>query len=215
MLRGFGFHVLGHVLLFIVLHVWMNSVDGSAALGPSGQKPLLALPWVERFTDLFASCGELGVTAADLVFDTLMTMPWCFAAHAWAFNPARLEEYYERYHSFDDQVITKFLQGLHYSTQTIQGGDFDLPDALFYSVEDVWRISGSSMPEDGNPIGNVELPPWAMCDADLFLRLHRAARAKRDSEALAANNVFFNLTYNSLVNLNAIEHSLLRTATEQ
>nr|AIG56225.1 secreted protein [Achlya hypogyna] len=99
--------------------------------------------------------------AADLVFDTLMTLPWCFAAHAWAFNPARLEEYYERYHSFDDLVILKFLHGLHYST----GGDFDLPDALFYSAKD-----------DGKPIGNVELPPWALCDADLFLRLHRAAR---------------------------------------
>ncbi|OQR90799.1 BEACH domain-containing protein [Achlya hypogyna] len=226
------------------------------------------LPWV--LADYTSETLDLGNPA---VFRDL-TKPMG------ALNPERLEEYWERYHSFDDPVIPKFLYGSHYSTaagvvlyylvrlepfaslhQTMQGGDFDLPDRLFNSVADVWSMCNSSMSEvkeltpewfstpafltnrngfalgarqDGKAIGDVELPPWAHGDADRFVRLHRAALEsdavsahlhewidlifgckQRGDEALAANNVFYYLTYYGLVDLDAIEDPLLRTAMEQ
>ncbi|KDO23700.1 hypothetical protein SPRG_10478 [Saprolegnia parasitica CBS 223.65] len=197
-----------------------------------------------------------------------------------ALNEERLHEYWERYHSFDDPVIPKFLYGSHYSTaagvvlyflvrlqpfaslhQVMQGGVFDLPDRLFNSVSDVWDMCNSSMSEvkeltpewfstsaflknlnafdlgarqDGKPIGDVELPPWANDDPEAFVRLHRAALEsefvsahlhewidlifgfkQRGDDALAANNVFYYLTYYGLVDLDAIEDPMLRTAMEQ
>ncbi|OQS04079.1 hypothetical protein THRCLA_03638, partial [Thraustotheca clavata] len=196
-----------------------------------------------------------------------------------ALNAARLEEYWERYHSFDDPIIPKFLYGSHYSTaagvvlyflvrlqpfaslhQVMQGGSFDLPDRLFNSISDVWDMCNSSMSEvkeltpewysspaflintnqfnlgsrqDGKPIGDVELPPWAS-DVETFIQLHRTALEselvsahlhewidlifgykQRGDEALSANNVFYYLTYYGLVDLDAIEDPMLRTAMEQ
>ncbi|KAE8908643.1 hypothetical protein PF005_g17228 [Phytophthora fragariae] len=138
-----------------------------------------------------------------------------------ALNAARLEEYWERYHSFDDPVIPKFLYGSHYSTcagvvlfflfrlepfaslhQKMQGGTFDLPDRLFFSIQETWRMCNSQMSEvkeltpefftsdgtflrnrngyalgkrhDQKVVGDVQLPKWASTPEE-FVRIHRAA----------------------------------------
>ncbi|ETN20580.1 hypothetical protein PPTG_03554 [Phytophthora nicotianae INRA-310] len=138
-----------------------------------------------------------------------------------ALNAARLEEYWERYHSFDDPVIPKFLYGSHYSTcagvvlfflfrlepfaslhQKMQGGTFDLPDRLFFSIQETWRMCNSQMSEvkeltpeffasdgsflrnrngytlgkrhDQQAVNDVQLPKWANTPEE-FIRIHRAA----------------------------------------
>ncbi|KAF4149134.1 Beige/BEACH domain [Phytophthora infestans] len=138
-----------------------------------------------------------------------------------ALNAARLEEYWERYHSFDDPVIPKFLYGSHYSTcagvvlfflfrlepfaslhQKMQGGTFDLPDRLFFSIQETWKMCNSQMSEvkeltpefyasdgsflrnrngyglgkrhDQQAVNDVQLPKWARTPEE-FVRIHRAA----------------------------------------
>ncbi|KAH7465661.1 Lipopolysaccharide-responsive and beige-like anchor protein [Phytophthora ramorum] len=100
-----------------------------------------------------------------------------------ALNAARLEEYWERYHSFDDPVIPKFLYGSHYSTcagvvlfflfrlepfaslhQKMQGGTFDLSDRLFFSIQETWRMCNSQMSEV------KELTPEFFASDGTFLR---------------------------------------------
>lgn len=137
-----------------------------------------------------------------------------------ALNPTRLAEYWERYNSFDDPVIPKFLYGSHYSTcagvvlfflfrlqpfaelqRRMQGGTFDLPDRLFYSIHETWEMCNSQMSEvkeltpeffsdasflrnvnafalgrrhDQHVVNDVQLPPWAATPED-FVRINRAA----------------------------------------
>lgn len=137
-----------------------------------------------------------------------------------ALNATRLEEYWERYHSFDDPVIPKFLYGSHYSTcagvvlfflfrlqpfaelhRKMQSNDFDLPDRLFSSIQETWRMCNSQMSEvkeltpefycnanflknlnhfalgkrhDQRVVNDVQLPPWAKTPEE-FVTLHRAA----------------------------------------
>ncbi|KAF0774336.1 hypothetical protein AaE_001964, partial [Aphanomyces astaci] len=88
--------------------------------------------------------------------------------------------------------------------------------------------------QDGIKVGDVELPPWAQNDPDQFIRLHRAALEsdhvsahlhewidlifgfqQRGPDALAANNVFYYLTYSGLVDLDSIDDLHLRNAMEQ
>ncbi|EPS70914.1 hypothetical protein M569_03844 [Genlisea aurea] len=74
-----------------------------------------------------------------------------------ALNPERLEKFQERYSSFDDPVIPKFLYGSHYSTAgtvlyyltriepfttlsvQLQGGNFDHADRMFYDISATWN----------------------------------------------------------------------------
>lgn len=196
-----------------------------------------------------------------------------------ALNAARLQEYWDRYNSFDDPVIPKFLYGSHYSTcagvvlfflfrlepfaalhQKMQGGAFDLPDRLFLSLRETWRMCNSQMSEvkeltpeffcdpsflrnlngyelgtrhDGQVVGDVQLPPWANGSPEEFVRLHRAAleselvsqhlhewidlifgAKQRGRAALAANNVFYYLTYYGVVDLDQIDDPFLRESME-
>ncbi|CAI5739049.1 unnamed protein product [Hyaloperonospora brassicae] len=138
-----------------------------------------------------------------------------------ALNANRLEEYWERYYSFDDPVIPRFLYGSHYSTcagvvlfflfrlepfaslhRKMQNGTFDLPDRLFFSIQETWRMCNSQMSEvkeltpeffsgdgtflcnrngyalgkrhDQKAVENVQLPKWASTPEE-FVRIHRAA----------------------------------------
>ena len=130
----------------------------------------------------------------------------------------------------------------------LQGGRFDAPDRLFWSVADAWASasgggSGADVREltpefflddaaflvnaarlplgarhDGTPVDDVVLPAWAGGDAAGFLCAHRSALESRAVSAnlhhwldlifgvkqavpaaLAADNVFFPLTYGSVV----------------
>jgi hypothetical protein len=84
-----------------------------------------------------------------------------------ALNPQRLEEFIERFQSFDDIVIPPFMYGSHYSTSAgvvlhflvrmhpfaslhrqLQGGHFDVADRLFSSVSRTWDMcTGQSAAE--------------------------------------------------------------------
>lgn len=100
-----------------------------------------------------------------------------------ALNSERLREYWERYNSFDDPLIPKFLYGSHYSTyagvvlfflfrlepfaqlhRQVQGGSFDLPDRLFTSVAETWAMCNSQMSEV------KELTPEFYTSPGFFLR---------------------------------------------
>ncbi|TDH66045.1 hypothetical protein CCR75_007127 [Bremia lactucae] len=100
-----------------------------------------------------------------------------------ALNANRLQEYWERYHSFEDPVIPKFLYGSHYSTcagvvlyflfrlepfatlhQKMQGGTFDLPDRLFHSLKETWQMCQSHLSEV------KELTPEFYASDGTFLR---------------------------------------------
>jgi len=140
-----------------------------------------------------------------------------------ALNEERLREFIERYESFCDASldIPPFHYGSHYSNAGIvlhyllrvepfttlaielQGGRFDCPDRLFFSVQDCWLSSMESMsdvkeliPEffycaelfsndnefnfgkhqdTGMNVEGVILPPWAKNSPHEFVRLHREA----------------------------------------
>lgn len=84
-----------------------------------------------------------------------------------ALNPQRLEEFVERFRSFDDAMIPPFMYGSHYSTSAgvvihflvrmhpfaslhrqLQGGHFDVADRLFSSVARTWDMcTGQSAAE--------------------------------------------------------------------
>lgn len=140
-------------------------------------------------------------------------------------TPERQAEFNERYLSFaemGDENSPPFHYGTHYSTSMIvtgylirlqpfvqsylllQGGAFDHPDRLFYSIEKAWMSASREnmsdvrelipeffcLPEmftngnqydfgkrqgNGGGIDNVVLPPWAKGDPHIFIAKHRAA----------------------------------------
>ena len=140
-------------------------------------------------------------------------------------NPEREAEFRDRYHSFaemGDQDSPPFHYGTHYSSAMIvtsylirlqpfvqsylllQGGSFDHPDRLFYSIEKAWSSASRDnmtdvreltpefyyLPEflvnsneydfgsrqgSGGAIDTVILPPWAKGDPKVFIAKHREA----------------------------------------
>lgn len=140
-------------------------------------------------------------------------------------NPNRQAEFKDRYQSFaemGDEKSPPFHYGTHYSSAMIvtsylirlqpfvhsylllQGGSFDHPDRLFYSIERAWSSASRDnmtdvreltpefyyLPEfllnhngydfgvrqgDGGSIDTVLLPPWAKGDPKIFIAKHRKA----------------------------------------
>ena len=140
-------------------------------------------------------------------------------------TPEREAEFISRYQSFaemGDHNAPPFHYGTHYSSAMIvtsylirlqpfvqsylllQGGNFDHPDRLFYSIEKTWSSASKEnmtdvrelipefyyLPEfllnsnqydfgsrqgDGGRIDTVALPPWARGDPKIFIAKHRAA----------------------------------------
>ncbi|PQE33629.1 beige BEACH domain-containing protein [Rutstroemia sp. NJR-2017a WRK4] len=137
---------------------------------------------------------------------------------------ARQEEFIERYKTFGemDPSSPPFHYGTHYSSAMIvcsyliriepfvqtflllQGGSFDHPDRLFYSIENAWNSASRDnrtdvrelipeffyLPEfltnsnnynfglrqgDGGSVDTVQLPPWAKGDPKIFIAKHREA----------------------------------------
>lgn len=148
--------------------------------------------------------------------------------------------------------------GLH---RSLQGGHFDVADRLFASVPRTWEMcTGSSAAEvkeltpewycnpaflkntnkfklgtsqDGEVLGEVELPPWAKGKPETFIEVMRNAlesdicsemlpdwidlifgRKQQGPESVAAHNVFFYLTYYGSVDVASIEEESMRQATE-
>eukprot|EP00898_Chlorokybus_atmophyticus_P002244 jgi/Chlat1/301/Chrsp1S08783 len=142
----------------------------------------------------------------------------------------------------------------------LQGGKFDHADRLFQSVPNSFQnvLNNSSdvkeltpeffyLPDmfcnpnglhlgyrqDGTPLNEVELPPWANGNAAQFVRINRAALESEyvserlhlwidlifgykqtGEEAVKANNLFFYLTYEGQVDMNSVSDSLERAAIE-
>ncbi|KAL8995248.1 MAG: hypothetical protein Q9188_006861 [Gyalolechia gomerana] len=140
-------------------------------------------------------------------------------------TPERQADFRERYQSFaemGDHNAPPFHYGTHYSTAMIvtsylirlqpfvqsylllQGGSFDHPDRLFYSIEKTWMSASRGnmtdvrelipeffyLPEfllnmngfgfgqrqgDGETIDKVDLPPWAKGDPKIFIAKNREA----------------------------------------
>ncbi|KAI9890808.1 MAG: hypothetical protein M1814_003592 [Vezdaea aestivalis] len=139
-------------------------------------------------------------------------------------NPEREEEFRERYQSFAemDSSAPSFHYGTHYSSAMIvtsylirlqpfvqsylvlQGGSFDHPDRLFYSIHKAWMSASRENMTDvreltpefyflpdfltnsnnfnfgvrqgtGEAIDTVTLPPWAKGDPKIFIARHREA----------------------------------------
>jgi hypothetical protein len=138
---------------------------------------------------------------------------------------SRSADFIERYKTFadmGDHNTPAFHYGTHYSSAMIvtsylirlqpfvqsylllQGGSFDHPDRLFYSIEKAWQSASKDnmtdvrelipeffyLPEfltnsngynfgvrqgNGGGIDNVQLPPWAKGDPKIFIAKHREA----------------------------------------
>jgi len=138
-------------------------------------------------------------------------------------NPGREADFVERYKTFAEMgEENPFHYGTHYTSAMIvasylirlqpfvqsylliQGGNFDHPDRMFYSIEKAWRSASRDnmtdvreltpeffyLPEfltnsngfnfglrqgNGGSIDNVELPPWAKGDPKIFIAKNREA----------------------------------------
>jgi len=137
---------------------------------------------------------------------------------------SRQTDFIERYKTFAemDHSTPAFHYGTHYSSAMIvtgylirlqpfvqsylllQGGNFDHPDRLFYSIDKAWTSASTDnmsdvrelipeffyLPEflvnsndynfgkrqgDGGTIDDVQLPPWAKGDPKIFIAKHREA----------------------------------------
>ncbi|KAL9450104.1 hypothetical protein AB3S75_011937 [Citrus x aurantiifolia] len=144
--------------------------------------------------------------------------------------------------------------------RNLQGGKFDHADRLFQSIEGTYRncLSNTSdvkelipeffyLPEflvnsnsyhlgvkqDGEPIGDVSLPPWAKGSPEVFINKNREALEseyvssnlhhwidlvfgykQRGKPAVEAANIFYYLTYEGAVDLDAMEDELQKSAIE-
>ncbi|KAG9244028.1 hypothetical protein BJ878DRAFT_542687 [Calycina marina] len=140
-------------------------------------------------------------------------------------HASRQAEFIERYKTFadmSDQNTPAFHYGTHYSSAMIvtsylirlqpfvqsylllQGGSFDHPDRLFFSIQKAWESASRDnmtdvrelipeffyLPEfltnsngynfgtrqgNGGTINTVDLPPWAKRDPKIFIAKHREA----------------------------------------
>ncbi|CCJ30042.1 unnamed protein product [Pneumocystis jirovecii] len=137
-------------------------------------------------------------------------------------NPIReFEKRFKSFQEIEDNSQPPFHYGTHYSSAMIvssylirlkpfvdsylllQGGSFDHPDRLFYSIEKTWRSSSQEnmtdvrelipeffylpeflvnsnnynfgVKENDEIIDSVILPPWAKGDPKLFIKKHREA----------------------------------------
>ncbi|CAK7567360.1 MAG: Beige protein-like 1 [Sporothrix epigloea] len=136
-------------------------------------------------------------------------------------TPQRQADFAMRYDTLAEMGQPPFHYGTHYSSAMVvssylirlppfvqsflllQGGHFDHPDRLFYSIESAWRSASHDngadvrelvpeffcLPEflvningyefgrrqDGSKIDNVVLPPWAKGDPNIFIAKHREA----------------------------------------
>ncbi|XP_022633032.1 BEACH domain-containing protein B isoform X2 [Vigna radiata var. radiata] len=144
--------------------------------------------------------------------------------------------------------------------RNLQGGKFDHADRLFQSIENTYRncLTNTSdvkelipeffyMPEflvnsnsyhfgvkqDGEPILDVGLPPWAKGSPEEFIRRNREALEseyvssnlhhwidlvfgykQRGKPAVEAANIFYYLTYEGAVDLETMEDDMQRAAIE-
>lgn len=170
--------------------------------------------------------------------------------------------YYGSHYSSMGSVLYYLLRlepftSLH---RSLQGGKFDHADRLFQSIEGTYRncLSNTSdvkelipeffyMPEflvnsnsyhlgvkqDGEPLGDICLPPWAKGSPEMFIARNREAleseyvsshlhewidlifgHKQRGKPAVEAANIFYYLTYEGAVDVENMEDELQISAIE-
>ncbi|KAF9610456.1 hypothetical protein IFM89_022420 [Coptis chinensis] len=174
-----------------------------------------------------------------------------------ALDSKRFEVFEDRYRNFSDPDIPSFpIIKLFFG----QGGKFDHADRLFQSIGGTYQncLSNTSdvkelipeffyLPEllantncyhlgvkqDGEPLGDVLLPPWAKGSPEEFIQKNREALEseyvssnlhrwidlvfgykQRGKPAVEAANIFYYLTYEGAVDLDSMEDELQRCAIE-
>lgn len=122
-------------------------------------------------------------------------------------------------------------------SSSAEGGLSDVKELIpefFYMPDMLMNKNNFDMgtTQDGRPIGDVILPPWAKGDPRTFIRLHRRALEseyvsehlhewvdlifgykQRGKEAEAAQNVYYYLTYEGVVDINAIADPMVKLST--
>uniref|UniRef100_A0A2C9KF32 BEACH domain-containing protein n=1 Tax=Biomphalaria glabrata TaxID=6526 RepID=A0A2C9KF32_BIOGL len=138
-----------------------------------------------------------------------------------ALNKERLDRIKER---LPDLPEPKFLYGSHYSTPGY---------VLFYLARIAYiKPVTFGFRNDGRPVGDVELPPWASSPAELVTVLRKALESdvvsrnihhwidlvfgyqQRGEEAWKADNVFYYLTYEGAIDLDSIQDASERRSLE-
>ncbi|CAG8610076.1 15441_t:CDS:2, partial [Acaulospora colombiana] len=160
-----------------------------------------------------------------------------------ALNPVRLEQFIDRYESFDDPSgrIKKFALwnslfersdccmlsdtdgAIHFDTWqaclNASGDVRELIPEFFYLPEFLTNHNGFDLGvrQDGVRVSNVGLPKWASTPEE-FIRIHREALEsdyQTGEEAVKAHNVFYYLTYEGAINIDNIQDPVERKSMEQ
>lgn len=180
-----------------------------------------------------------------------------------SFSDPDIPNFYYGSHYSSMGIVLFYLLRLEPFTslhRTLQGGKFDHADRLFQSIEGAYRncLSNTSdvkelipeffyMPEfllnsnsyhfgvkqDGKPLADVSLPPWAKGSPEEFISKNREALEseyvssnlhhwidlvfgykQRGKPAVEAANIFYYLTYEGAVDLDIMEDELQRSAIE-
>uniref|UniRef100_A0A0D9WT97 BEACH domain-containing protein n=1 Tax=Leersia perrieri TaxID=77586 RepID=A0A0D9WT97_9ORYZ len=170
--------------------------------------------------------------------------------------------YYGSHYSAMGIVLHYLLRLEPFSTlhRSLQGGKFDHADRLFQSIDSAYKNSLSNtsdvkelipeffyMPEflensnlyhlgvrqDGEPLGDVALPPWAKGSPEEFIHINREALEseyvssnlhhwidlifgykQRGQPAVEAANIFYYVTYEGAVDLENMDDLLQKSAIE-
>ncbi|KAI4307513.1 hypothetical protein L6164_030691 [Bauhinia variegata] len=179
------------------------------------------------------------------------------------FSDPDIPSFYYGSHYSSMGIVLYYLLRLEPFTslhRNLQGGKFDHADRLFQSIEGTYRncLTNTSdvkelipeffyIPEfltnlnsyhlgvkqDGEPIGDVCLPPWAKGSPEEFIRRNREALEseyvssnlhhwidlvfgykQRGKPAVEAANIFYYLTYEGAADLETMEDDLQRAAIE-
>ncbi|KAH9489754.1 hypothetical protein Btru_036661 [Bulinus truncatus] len=201
----------------------------------------------ESYRDLSKPIGALNTDRLDRIKERLPDLP----------DPKFL---YGSHYSTPGYVLFYLARIAPEYVLCLQNGKFDHPDRMFNNFYDTWNnvLNGASdfkelIPEfycgngdfllhkgpvsfgfrnDGRPVGNVELPPWASSPSELVATFRKALESdivsrkihhwvdlifgyqQRGEEAWKANNVFYHLTYEGAIDLDSVQDGAERRSLE-
>ncbi|XP_024362547.1 uncharacterized protein [Physcomitrium patens] len=204
------------------------------------------------YRDLSKPIGALNPTRLDVFLERFSQMP--------QEDYSRAPFLYGTHYSTPGYVLYWLVRAAPAHMLRLQNGRFDSPDRLFVSVAESWESVLNNpadlkelIPEfyappsdflvkreglnlgirqNGEPVGDVKLPPWAN-DPDDFISKNRQALEsqhvsmrlhswidlifgykQRGEAALAANNLYHPLTYEGVVDLDSIDDPVERAGLE-
>ncbi|XP_060598454.1 protein FAN-like, partial [Ruditapes philippinarum] len=201
----------------------------------------------ETFRDLSKPIGALNAERLERMKERYVDMP----------EPKFL---YGSHYSTPGYILFYLARLVPEYVLCLQNGKFDQPDRMFNSLWEVWQncLNGAAdfkelIPEffdgsgefminsgvcnfgvrqDGRPIENVDIPPWATDSRDFIKKMREALECdhvsrhlhewidlifgykQRGEEAEKADNVFYYLTYEGSVDLDSIKDPNERACME-